>query len=125
LFKPKSTCNNERFAALLRSSQTTNREGFNEQNATSATKLVNVIYMRTTAKALWDALAQPEFTRPYYTGIEIKTDLKPGGRFDYNHRFDTTNDMAPAWKASCLRSSRRKNWFTRFIRNLSLPDRRA
>ena len=44
--------------------------------------------MRTTAKALWDALAQPEFTRPYYTGMEIKTDSKPGGRFDDDHRFE-------------------------------------
>ncbi len=57
-------------------------------NAPADTKLVNVIYIRTTAAALWDALTRPEFTRQYYVGMEIKADLRPGGRFDYYHRFE-------------------------------------
>src|SRR6266705_1956515 len=46
------------------------------------TKLVNVIYIRTSPRALWNALTQPQSTRQYYVGVE----LKRGGRFDYMHR---------------------------------------
>ncbi len=50
------------------------------------TKLVNVIYIRTSPRALWNALTRPQFTRQYYVGLELQAELKPGGRFDYMHR---------------------------------------
>src|SRR4029077_211568 len=50
------------------------------------TKLVNVIYIRTSPRALWNALTQPQSTRQYYVGLELKAELKRGGRFDYMHR---------------------------------------
>src|SRR5258706_8746787 len=48
--------------------------------------LVNVIYIRTTPRALWNALTQPQFTRQYYVGLELRAELRRGGRFDYMHR---------------------------------------
>ncbi len=50
------------------------------------TKLVNIIYIRTSPRALWNALTRPQFTRQYYVGLELKAELKRGGRFDYMHR---------------------------------------
>ena len=49
-------------------------------------RLVNVIYIRATPRALWNALTRPQLTRQYYVGLELKAELKPGGRFDYMHR---------------------------------------
>ncbi len=49
-------------------------------------RLVNVIYIRTTPRALWNALTLPQFTRQYYVGLELEAELKRGGRFDYMHR---------------------------------------
>ena len=50
--------------------------------------LVNVIYIRTTPRALWNALTQAKFTRQYYAGLELEAELKRGGRFDYMHRLE-------------------------------------
>ena len=50
------------------------------------TKLINVIYIRTSPRALWNALTRPQFTRQYYVGLELQAELKRGGRFDYMHR---------------------------------------
>src|SRR2546427_3238229 len=50
------------------------------------TKLVNVIYIRTSPRALWKALTQPQSTRQYYVGLELRAELERGGRFDYMHR---------------------------------------
>ncbi len=52
----------------------------------SDARLVNVIYIRATPRALWNALTRPQLTRQYYVGLELKAELKPGGRFDYMHR---------------------------------------
>jgi uncharacterized protein YndB with AHSA1/START domain len=54
----------------------------------SPAALVNVIYIRTTPRALWNALTQAKFTRQYYAGLELKAELKRGGRFDYMHRLE-------------------------------------
>jgi uncharacterized protein YndB with AHSA1/START domain len=51
-------------------------------------KLVNVIYIRTTPRALWNALTQGKYTRQYYAGLELDAELKRGGRFDYMHRLE-------------------------------------
>src|SRR5258708_13152921 len=50
------------------------------------TKLVNIISIRTSPRALWNALTRPQFTRQYYVGLELTAGLKRGGRFDYMHR---------------------------------------
>ncbi len=55
---------------------------------TSSPKLVNVIYIRATPRALWNALTQGKFTRQYYAGLELHAELKRGGRFDYMHRLE-------------------------------------
>jgi len=55
---------------------------------TSGLKLVNVIYIRTTPRALWKALTEGKFTRQYYAGLELDAELKRGGRFDYMHRLE-------------------------------------
>ena len=55
---------------------------------TSPAALVNVIYIRTSPRALWNALTQAKFTRQYYAGLELKAELKRGGRFDYMHRLE-------------------------------------
>jgi uncharacterized protein YndB with AHSA1/START domain/DNA-binding transcriptional ArsR family regulator len=41
-------------------------------------------YIRTTPKALWAALTQPEYTRQYYYGTDVDADLRVGGRFSYS-----------------------------------------
>ena len=40
-------------------------------------------YIRTTQDDLWDALVNPDRTQLYYYKSRIKTDLKPGGPFQY------------------------------------------
>lgn len=40
-------------------------------------------YIRTTPKALWDAIINPEMTRQYYYGGRVQPDLRVGGRFYY------------------------------------------
>src|SRR5712691_4205802 len=57
-----------------------------QMNEPSKTELVYVTYIRTTPRALWNALTQAKFTRQYYVGLELKAELKRGGRFDYMHR---------------------------------------
>lgn len=57
-------------------------------NEPSKNKLVQVIYIRTTPRALWNALTQAKFTRQYYAGLELNAELEPGGRFDYLHRLE-------------------------------------
>ena len=54
----------------------------------SGPKLVNVIYIRTTPRALWKALTEGKFTRQYYAGLELHAELRRGGRFDYMHRLE-------------------------------------
>jgi uncharacterized protein YndB with AHSA1/START domain len=44
-------------------------------------KLVYEIYIRTTPERLWRALTEPEFTRQYFHGTEIRSPLKKGGAF--------------------------------------------
>ncbi len=41
-------------------------------------------YIRTTPKALWDALINPEKTRLYYYDSAVESTLKPGSPFRYN-----------------------------------------
>ena len=55
---------------------------------TSSPRLVNVIYIRTTPRALWNALTQAKFTRLYYAGLALEAELRRGGRFDYMHRLE-------------------------------------
>jgi uncharacterized protein YndB with AHSA1/START domain/DNA-binding transcriptional ArsR family regulator len=40
-------------------------------------------YIRTTPKALWDALINPEMTQQYYYASRVSADLKPGGKITY------------------------------------------
>jgi uncharacterized protein YndB with AHSA1/START domain len=47
----------------------------------SETKLVYEIYIRTTPEKLWRALTEPEFTRQYFHGSEIRSKLKKGEPF--------------------------------------------
>jgi uncharacterized protein YndB with AHSA1/START domain len=41
-------------------------------------RFVYVIYIRTTAEKLWEALTQPEFTRQYWGGTWHDTTWEPG-----------------------------------------------
>lgn len=40
-------------------------------------------YIRTTPRALWDALVNPDKTRLYYYGSQVESTLKPGSPFRY------------------------------------------
>jgi DNA-binding transcriptional ArsR family regulator/uncharacterized protein YndB with AHSA1/START domain len=40
-------------------------------------------YIRTTPKALWDAIVNPEMTAQYYYNGRVQPDLRVGGRFYY------------------------------------------
>jgi uncharacterized protein YndB with AHSA1/START domain/DNA-binding transcriptional ArsR family regulator len=51
--------------------------------------LVLQTYIRTTPKALWDALVNPDKTAQYYHGSRIQSDLKVGQRFCYVGPDDT------------------------------------
>jgi uncharacterized protein YndB with AHSA1/START domain len=44
----------------------------------SNSKFVYVIYIRTTAEKLWDALTRPEFTRTYWVGCSQESAWKKG-----------------------------------------------
>lgn len=54
----------------------------------SRPELVFVTYIRTTPRALWNALTQGKYTRQYYAGLALEAELKRGGRFDYMHRLE-------------------------------------
>ncbi len=56
-----------------------------EERQTMAGKADYVMqtYIRTTQDALWDALINPDRTALYYYGARLKTDLRPGGPFQY------------------------------------------
>ncbi len=45
------------------------------------TKLVYEIFIRTTPEKLWRALTEPEFTRQYFHGSEIRSKLEKGAPF--------------------------------------------
>lgn len=47
-------------------------------------------YIRTTPKALWDAIVNPDMTRQYYYGGRIETDLEVGSKYLYR---DPAGDM--------------------------------
>jgi uncharacterized protein YndB with AHSA1/START domain/DNA-binding transcriptional ArsR family regulator len=51
------------------------------EEAMSDSKLVYEIYIRTTPDKLWRALTEPEFTRQYFHGTEIRSKLKKGEPF--------------------------------------------
>lgn len=51
------------------------------EDSMSDTKLVFETYIRTTPEKLWAALTEPEFTRQYFHGTEIRSKLKKGGPF--------------------------------------------
>ena len=40
-------------------------------------------YIRTTPRALWEAITKPELTAQYYYGGRVQADLRVGGRFYY------------------------------------------
>jgi len=44
----------------------------------SNSKFVYVIYIRTTAEKLWDALTKPEFTRRYWVGCSVESAATKG-----------------------------------------------
>jgi len=56
-----------------------------EESMTTETKLrqVYVLYIRTTPEKLWDAIVNPELTRQYFHGTEVRSDFKAGSRLDY------------------------------------------
>jgi len=47
----------------------------------SDTKLIYEIFIRTTPEKLWRALTEPEFTRQYFHGTELRCKLKKGEPF--------------------------------------------
>jgi uncharacterized protein YndB with AHSA1/START domain/DNA-binding transcriptional ArsR family regulator len=51
------------------------------EDSMSDTKLVYEIVIRTTPEKLWRALTEPEFTRQYFHGTEIRSKLKKGEPF--------------------------------------------
>jgi uncharacterized protein YndB with AHSA1/START domain len=51
------------------------------EDSMSDTKLVFEIFIRTTPEKLWRALTQPEFTRQYFHGTEIRSKLGKGEPF--------------------------------------------
>jgi uncharacterized protein YndB with AHSA1/START domain len=51
------------------------------EDSISDTKLVFETYIRTTPEKLWRALTEPEFTRQYFHGTEIRSKLKKGEPF--------------------------------------------
>jgi uncharacterized protein YndB with AHSA1/START domain len=51
-------------------------------------KHVYVLYLRTTAEKLWEAITRPELTRLYYHGTEVESDFQVGSRIDYMHEKD-------------------------------------
>lgn len=57
-----------------------------EKEPTMAQELehVFVTYIRTTKEKLWDAITNPDLTKQYFYGTEIKSDLKPGSKIEYH-----------------------------------------
>ena len=47
----------------------------------SNSRFVYVIYIRTTAEKLWDALTKPEFTRAYWVGCTQESTWKAGAEW--------------------------------------------
>jgi uncharacterized protein YndB with AHSA1/START domain/DNA-binding transcriptional ArsR family regulator len=48
---------------------------------TARPRHVNVVFVRTTAERLWQAITDPEFTKQYWYGAANRSDWKPGSRW--------------------------------------------
>ena len=53
------------------------------------------IYIRSSAKHLWQALTQPEKTRQYFYGTSIRSDFKAGSKVDYYQLDEAGNEFSP------------------------------
>ena len=52
-----------------------------EEIMPSNLKHVYEVYVRSTPEKVWQALTNPEFTRQYFYGTAMATDLKPGSKY--------------------------------------------
>ncbi|MDQ6878519.1 MAG: metalloregulator ArsR/SmtB family transcription factor [Candidatus Dormibacteraeota bacterium] len=43
------------------------------------------IYIKTTPERLWEAITDPEMRRKYSFGVQIRSDWKPGSRYETSH----------------------------------------
>lgn len=58
-------------------------EGESHMTAESKPKLVYQIVIKATLQQVWDAITKPEFTKRYYYGCALQSDLTPGSPFNY------------------------------------------
>ena len=80
---------------------------------------VFVIYIRTTAAALWQAITEPEVTRRYYYGMRVETTMEVGGPF----RFRAGDRLVHDGKVLCFEPARRLVHSFRFAGTPDAPSR--
>jgi uncharacterized protein YndB with AHSA1/START domain/DNA-binding transcriptional ArsR family regulator len=54
-----------------------------ERSMAESPRHVYVVYIRTTAEKLWEALTTPEETKRFYFGTEVRSRLEPGAPIEY------------------------------------------
>jgi uncharacterized protein YndB with AHSA1/START domain/DNA-binding transcriptional ArsR family regulator len=75
-----------RYSALWAARLTSLKHELEKEDRTmQATNLdqIHVVYIRTTPQKLWEALTRPEFTRQYFHGTDVKSDLQVGSTIEY------------------------------------------
>jgi len=73
------------FSALWASSLTSLKYRLEKEEAMTSPspKQVYVLYIRTSADKLWDAITNPELTMQYFHNTEVKSDFRKGSTIDY------------------------------------------
>jgi len=66
--------------AITRETSTARKNGEEEQM-----EKVYEIYIKTTPERLWKAITDPEMRSKYNFGVRIKSDWKPGSRYESSH----------------------------------------
>lgn len=74
-----------KFSALWASSLTNLKYRLEKEETMSSPspKQVYVLYIRTSADKLWNAITDPELTRQYFHSTEVKSDFRKGSTIDY------------------------------------------
>ncbi len=78
---------------------------------------VYVVYIRTTAEKLWQALTEPELTRQYFHGTDFQSQLTMGSTIEYRLPDGDSTRVAVSGEIFEIEPPRRLGYTFRFMSN--------
>jgi uncharacterized protein YndB with AHSA1/START domain/predicted transcriptional regulator len=112
------------FSAIWASSLTSlkyNLERGEDSMTTDTTEQLYVVYIRTTADALWRALTEPELTRQYFHGTDFRSSLRLGESIEYVLTRDGESRVAVRGEILVIEPPQRLSYTFRFASNDDPP----